>query len=246
MFKYTNKYFRRFGSPKPFFVGCNNHLIWHGWCAWTSLYLVVSTASPSNAATQIFLLPWQAASSSSKWDAACYLYHCFIVVTLVVPLSTAVLKWFSAVLLLTKTAIGYAAKPSVVYVKVHWGSKISSFCCLDIEGHDCNTLTSPPMSSVVGHSIFLSPLLDVPLGEGSSSICSSKVSDNSNMLLSNIDSYVTSALAKYVYETTLINSEMFPYSSDTYEEFYLLKVGNVIEKQYLYDECKSIAHHIGF
>ena len=130
--------------------------------------------------------------------------------------------------------------------KRQWGSKISSFCCLNIEGHEFNTLTSPPMSSVVGHSIFLSPLLDVPLGEGSSSICSSKVSDNSNMLLSNIDSYVTSALAKDVYETTLINSAIFTDSSDTYEAFYLLEVGNLIAKQYLYDKCKSIAHHFGF
>ena len=102
------------------------------------------------------------------------------------------------------------------------------------------------MSSVVGPSIFLSPLRDLPLGAGSSYICSSKVSVNSNMLLSNIDSYVTSALAKYVYETTLINSAIFTDSSDTYEAFYLLKVGNVIAKQYLDDKCKSIAHHFGF
>ena len=197
MFKYTNTYVHRFEPPKTLFAGCNNHLIWHGWCAWTSLCLVASPASLSSAATQIFLLPWHSTSSSPKWDAAYFLYHPVIIVTFVVPLSTAVWKLFLAVLLLTKNGNRICGKAFCRVCKLQWGSKISSFCCLDLEVHDCDILTSPPISPVVVHSPFLSPFRELPLGKDSSSICSSKVSVISNMLLSNIYSYGKSALAKY-------------------------------------------------
>ena len=59
-------------------------------------------------------------------------------------------------------------------------------------------------------------------------------------------SAVTTSLAEDVDETALLNYAMFLDSSDIYEAFSLLAVGDVIAKQYLYDECKSIAHHLGF
>ena len=42
----------------------------------------------------------------------------------------------------------------------------------------------------------------------------------------------TNALAEDVDKTALLNSEMFLYSSEIYEAFYLLAVGVVIAKQY--------------
>ena len=42
MFIYTSKYVHILESPKPLFVGCNNHLVWHGWCALTKLFFVSS------------------------------------------------------------------------------------------------------------------------------------------------------------------------------------------------------------
>ena len=124
MFIYINKYVHRFESQKPFFVGYRNHLIWHGWCAWTSLCLVASPVSLSNSATKIFLLPWQATSFSPKWATGCFCFSRVVIVVLVVPLNTAVWKWFLLVLFLTKnTAIGYGANPFVMYVNFNVSQK---------------------------------------------------------------------------------------------------------------------------
>ena len=77
---------------------------------------------------------------------------------------------------------------------------------MHLEGRDCSTLTSPPMSNVVRHSPFPSPLCDLPLVKGSSYICSIKVSVNSNVMLSNIYYDSTSALAEDFDETASLNS----------------------------------------
>ena len=119
--------------------------------------------------------------------------------------------------------------------KLQWGSKMSSYYHMHIEGHACATLPSTPMTPVVGHYPFTSPLCELPLGKESSSILSSKVYINSNVLLANIDSDGTSDPAEDVDDTNSLNSAIFPDSSYTSEAFYFILVGDVIAKQYLYD-----------
>eukprot|EP00978_Attheya_sp_CCMP212_P043983 scaffold296594_cov70-Attheya_sp.AAC.3 len=128
------------------------------------------------------------------------------------------------------------------------GSENSSFCHLHLEGHDCDTLTSPPMSPVVEHPPFPSPLLrKLCLGNDTSSVCSSnQESDNSNVLLADPASVRTSALAEEVHETALVNSAIYPDSSNTSEAFPLLVIGDVIAKTYLYDECKAVQEIVGW
>ena len=119
IFKYINEYFHIFEYPKLLFVCCNNHIVFHGWCKYTSLCLVAIPASISNAVTKIFLLPCQVTSSSPKWAAYFFRSRRVIIVILVVPLNTNVWKWFLSVLFLTKQmAIRYAENPFVVYVNL--------------------------------------------------------------------------------------------------------------------------------
>ena len=69
---------------------------------------------------------------------------------------------------------------------------------------------------------------------------------NSNVLLANIASAGTIALAEDIDEAASLNSESVTDSSYTTEAFSLFAVGDMISKQYLYGECNYIAHHIGF
>ena len=153
-FVYINKYVHIFESPKSLFIGCNNHIIWHGWCKWTSLCWVASTEYLSNDPTQIFLLPWQAISSSPKYAASSFLSHRVVIEALVVLLNTAVRKWFLEVLLLIKNGNQICGKAFCNVRKLQWGSESSSFCHMHLEGHGCENLTYPPMIPVVEHSPF--------------------------------------------------------------------------------------------
>jgi hypothetical protein len=48
------------------------------------------------------------------------------------------------------------------------------------------------------------------------------------------------------HDNASVSSAIFPDSSDTSEAFSSLAIGDVIAKKYLYDECKTIAHQLGF
>ena len=122
-------------------------------------FFVVSPASLSNYATQIFSLPCQVASSSTEWVSDCFRYHCLIILALVFPLNTTAWKWFLVIILLTKKRNWIFVKAFCHVLQLQWGSKKSYHFHLHIEGHDCVTLTPPPMIPVVEILFFLHPFV---------------------------------------------------------------------------------------